>query len=93
MDFEQVRWVAHLGRLALSDAELMASAAELAAILDFVDQLREADVRGVEAMAHPLDVTNTFRDDTPALSLPSDVALTNAPARRGDYFGVPAVLD
>jgi aspartyl-tRNA(Asn)/glutamyl-tRNA(Gln) amidotransferase subunit C len=93
MDVEQVRWVAHLGRLALSDAELNAMTAELSAILAYVDQLRGVDVTGVEPLAHPLDVTNNFRDDEPAPSLTIDDALANAPARHGDFFGVPAVLD
>jgi aspartyl-tRNA(Asn)/glutamyl-tRNA(Gln) amidotransferase subunit C len=44
-------------------------------------------------MAHALETHNVFRDDTPAPSLPVDAALANAPARKGDFYGVPAVLD
>jgi len=93
MDVEQVRWVAHLGRLALSDKELAEMAAELSAILAYVEQLREVDVAGVNPLAHPLEVTNAFRDDAATPPLAVDDALANAPARQGDFFGVPAVLD
>ena len=90
---EQVRWVAHLARLELSDADVAHLTPQLAAILDYVDQLKQVNTEGVEPLAHPLKVHNVFRDDEPAPSLPVDAALANAPARLGDFFGVPAVLD
>jgi aspartyl-tRNA(Asn)/glutamyl-tRNA(Gln) amidotransferase subunit C len=90
---EQVGWVAHLARLELSDAELTAMTAQLGAILDYVEQLRQVDTDGVEPLAHPLPLENVFRDDEPVPSLPVDEALANAPDRRGDFYGVPAVLD
>jgi len=90
---EQVRWVAHLARLELSDADVAHLTPQLAAILDYVDQLKQVNTEGVEPLAHPLKVHNVFRDDEPAPSLPVDAALANAPARLGDFFAVPAVLD
>jgi len=44
-------------------------------------------------LAHPLPIQNIFRDDEPAPSLPVDAALANAPAREGDFYRVPAVLE
>ncbi len=88
-----VRWVAHLARLELTDAELGEMARQLGAILDYFQQLQELNTAGVEPLAHPVAVTNVFRDDEPAPSLPVAASVANAPDRHGDFFGVPAVLD
>jgi len=93
MDIEQVRKVARLARLELSDADLAIMAQQLSAILDYVDQLKALDTEVVEPMAHPLPLQNVFRPDEPGQSLAVDEALRNAPSRVGDFFGVPAVLD
>lgn len=90
---DDVRWVAHLARLELSDADLQLMSRQLSAILDYVTQLQQVNTDGVEPLAHALDVHNVFREDAPAPSLPVAVALANAPDRRGDFYGVPAVLD
>ena len=90
---EEVRWVAHLARLELTDAELATMTRQLAAIVEYVDQLREVNTEGVEPLAHALDVANVFRPDEPSPSLPVDEVLANAPKRSGDFYSVPAVLD
>jgi aspartyl-tRNA(Asn)/glutamyl-tRNA(Gln) amidotransferase subunit C len=90
---EQVRWVANLARLDLSPADLAKMTEQLSAILAYVDQLKQVPTDGVEPLAHPLKVHNVFRADEPAGSLPVNDALANSPDRRGDYFGVPAVLE
>ena len=90
---EEVRWVAHLARLELTDAELDTMTRQLGAIVDYVAQLRQVNTDGVEPLAHALAVHNVFRADEPAPSLPVEEALANAPDRRGDFFGVPAVLE
>ena len=90
---DDVRWVAHLARLELSDAEFETMTRQLGSILDYVDQLKAVDTQGIEPLAHPLPVENVFRPDEPGSSLPTGEALANAPDRRGDFYGVPAVLD
>jgi aspartyl-tRNA(Asn)/glutamyl-tRNA(Gln) amidotransferase subunit C len=95
---DEVRWVAHLARLELSEAELETMTRHLSAIVGYVDQLRQVNTDGVEPLAHALEVHNVFRDDDPAPSLSIDDALANAPDRREDaegrrYYGVPAVLE
>jgi aspartyl-tRNA(Asn)/glutamyl-tRNA(Gln) amidotransferase subunit C len=90
---DEVRWVAHLARLALTDAELATMTRHLSAIVDYVKQLQQVNTDGVEPLAHALDVANVFRGDDPSPSLPVSEALANAPDRRGDFYGVPAVLD
>ncbi len=93
LSIDQVRKVAKLARLELSEADLARMQPQLSAILDYVAQLERLDTEGVEPLAHPLPVQNVFREDEPAPSLPVDEALKNAPIRTGDYFGVPAVFD
>ena len=87
-----VRWVAHLARLELSDAELDSMARHLSTILNYVDQLQQINTDNVEPLAHPLPIHNVFGEDEPAPSLPVDAALVNAPKREGDFYSVPAVL-
>ena len=95
---DEVRWVAHLARLELSEAERETMTRQLAAIVGYVDQLRQVNTDGIEPLAHALSVHNVFRQDEPAPSLPVDEALANAPDRRADaggkqYYAVPAVLE
>jgi aspartyl-tRNA(Asn)/glutamyl-tRNA(Gln) amidotransferase subunit C len=93
MDIEQVRWVAHLARLELSNDELSLIAKQLGSIIEYVNQLQCVDTGGVEPLAHPFAVENVFREDKLGTSLKPDEALENAPKRDGDYFSVPKVLD
>jgi aspartyl-tRNA(Asn)/glutamyl-tRNA(Gln) amidotransferase subunit C len=90
---EEVRWVAHLARLALSDSELETMTRQLGAIVGYVNQLQQVPTDGVEPLAHALDLHSVFRPDEPAPSLSVADALANAPDRRGDFYGVPAVLE
>jgi aspartyl-tRNA(Asn)/glutamyl-tRNA(Gln) amidotransferase subunit C len=90
---EQVDWVAHLARLELSAGERETMARQLTAVLDYVQQLQRVNTEGIEPLAHPLPVHNVFREDASQPSLPVADALANAPDRRGDFYGVPAVLD
>ena len=95
---QQVRDIAVLARLELSEAELDEMARQLGAIVGYFAQLEEVSTEGVEPLAHALPVANVFRDDELAPSLSIDDALANAPDRRRDgrgdrFFGVPAVLE
>ncbi|MCY2948453.1 MAG: Asp-tRNA(Asn)/Glu-tRNA(Gln) amidotransferase subunit GatC [Planctomycetota bacterium] len=90
---DQVRWVAHLARLDLSTPEITALTPQLAAIVDYVDQLAQLDTQGIEPLAHALPVHNVFREDEPTPSLTVAEALANAPRKLGDCYAVPAVMD
>jgi aspartyl-tRNA(Asn)/glutamyl-tRNA(Gln) amidotransferase subunit C len=90
---EQVRWVAMLARLELTEAELQLMTGQLNRIVEYVNQLQSLNTNGVEPLAHALDVANVFRADEPQPSLAVDEALANAPKRKGDFYAVPAVLD
>lgn len=93
MKAEEVRWVAHLARLDLSEAELGLMTRQLSAIVGYVNLLQQVNTEGVEPWAHALPIHNVFRPDEPGISLTVDAALANAPDRHGDFYGVPAVLD
>jgi aspartyl-tRNA(Asn)/glutamyl-tRNA(Gln) amidotransferase subunit C len=93
IDEAQVRHIAKLARLNLTDEEVSTFAVQLANIVDYVQQLAAVDTTGVEPMAHPLPVTNVMREDEPRPGFEPDQALANAPEREGDFFRVPAVLD
>lgn len=89
---EDVRKVATLSRLTLSDEEVAHFAEQLSSVLDYVSKLAELDVEGVEPMAHAMDITNVLRDDEPADGLSVDAALTNAPQKDPPFFKVPKVI-
>jgi len=93
IDVQQVRSVARLARLELSESEIEQFAGQLSAILEYFEKLNELDTSQVEPLAHCLPIHNVFRDDTPQASLSTEEALANAPQRTGDYFKVPKILD
>ena len=93
LSIDEVRWIARLARLELTDQELQTMTRQLGQIVEYVNQLQQVDTEGVEPLAHALDIHNVFRDDQPAPSLTVADALANAPCRRQDFFSVPAVLD
>ncbi len=88
-----VRHIATLSRLQLSDNEIAMMTEELSAIVGYVDQLSEVDVEGVVPTAHAVEVQNVFRDDVVRDSIGADKALANAPEREETFFKVPKVLD
>jgi aspartyl-tRNA(Asn)/glutamyl-tRNA(Gln) amidotransferase subunit C len=92
LNADEVRKVADLARLELTDAELDVMARQLSAIVDYINQLQQVNTDGVEPLAHALDVHDVFRDDVSGQSLKPDDALANAPARKGDFYRVPPVF-
>lgn len=89
----EVRWVAHLARLAITPQEAAYFAGQLGQIVAYVAQLQQASVEGVEPLINVSGAENVFREDGAAPSLVPADALANAPVRRDDFFAVPAVLD
>jgi len=88
-----VRKVARLARLQLTDAEIELYARQLGQVLEYVELLRAVDTSGIEPMAHAIEMQNVFRADEPSPSLPRAAALANAPQSDGRHFLVPAILD
>jgi aspartyl-tRNA(Asn)/glutamyl-tRNA(Gln) amidotransferase subunit C len=93
IDEAQVRKVAQLGRLELSDQEVRQFSGQLSAIVEYIEKLNELNTDGAEPLAHCLPVHNVLREDTPRPSLTNEQALANAPDREDVYFKVPKILD
>ncbi len=93
IDAEQVRKVAKLARLELTDAEVQEFTGQLGAILGYVDKLSELETTDVEPLAHCLPISNVFRKDEVRDSLGTERVLANAPQRDGSFFKVPKILD
>jgi aspartyl-tRNA(Asn)/glutamyl-tRNA(Gln) amidotransferase subunit C len=93
IDAEQVRKVARLARLELTEAEIDEFTGQLGAILAYVEKMNELDTQAVEPLAHCLPITNVFRADEVGESLGPDKTLANAPQRDGSFFKVPKILE
>ena len=87
-----VRHVAKLSRLKLTDDEIAHLTTELGQVLGYIGKLNELDVTDVEPMAHPTDMTNKFRKDIPTPGLPNEDVLRNAPDADPPFFKVPKVI-
>ena len=90
---DDVRKVASLARLRVSDDELDSLASDLRAIIGYVQVLDEVDTTGIEPMVHAVELKNVLRPDIPVESLPRQAALSNAPRTDGKYFLVPAIIE
>ena len=93
LDQDQVRHIAMLARLKLTDDEYGESVEKLSKIVDFVDQLSQADTSGVVPMAHPLDAVQRLRPDVVTESDERDRYQENAPAVTDGLYLVPKVLE
>jgi aspartyl-tRNA(Asn)/glutamyl-tRNA(Gln) amidotransferase subunit C len=92
----EVRYVADLANLRLTDDEVNRMSRDLGEILTYIEQLNELDTASVEPMAQVLfsgDETATLREDVPHLTLGSELAIVNAAVSGAGYFKVPKVID
>ncbi len=92
---EQVRYVADLANLHLTDDEVRKFQADLDEILVHLDRLNEVDTSRCEPMAQVLYAAEeiaTLRPDRPRPGLGTELALANAPAAGSGYFKVPEVI-
>ena len=90
---QDVRKVASLARLKVSDAEVESLLGDLTAILDYIDVLNEVDTTGIQPMVHAVELHDVLRADVVVESLPRAEALRNAPRTDGEYFLVPAIKE
>ncbi len=90
---EQVRHIAKLARIAMSDAEVEAMVPELNNILGWVEQLAEVDTDGVEPLTAVIDQKLRLRDDVVTDGNIRDAVLVNAPAAEHGFFAVPKVIE
>jgi aspartyl-tRNA(Asn)/glutamyl-tRNA(Gln) amidotransferase subunit C len=90
---EQVRHIARLARIAMSDEELERLVPELNNILGWVEQLGEVDTDGVEALATVIDQKLRLREEVVTDGNIRDEVLANAPDAQHGFFVVPKVIE
>lgn len=90
---DEVKHVAKLARLYLSDREMEQMTADMGGIIDFADQLNELSTDGVEPTAHAIPVHNVFREDELLGSFDREKLLKNAPQRDEECYLVPRVVE
>ncbi len=88
-----VKYVAHLARLALTPEEEQKLGAQLGHILGYIEKLKELDVTNVEPTAHAVPLVNVTRPDELRPSLSHDEAMRNAPAQSNGLFIVPRIVE
>ena len=87
-----VRYVAGLARLELSDEEIAEFQPQLNAIMEHVEALKELDIEGIEPTAHAAPVFDRMRNDEPHTSLPVESVMQNAPDQSQNQIRVPKVV-
>jgi aspartyl-tRNA(Asn)/glutamyl-tRNA(Gln) amidotransferase subunit C len=93
MDKDQVQHIAMLARLRVADEEIADTVDKLSRIVDFVDQLSQADTADVVPMAHPLDAAQRLSPDVVTEPNERDEFQENAPAVDNGFYLVPKVIE
>jgi aspartyl-tRNA(Asn)/glutamyl-tRNA(Gln) amidotransferase subunit C len=88
---DQVRHVANLARLGLTDEQVKRMSEQLGAILDSIEKIQELDLENVPPTSNPLNLTNVFRPDELRAELTGEEALSTAPEPVDDLFAVPRI--
>lgn len=90
---DEVKHIAKLARLRLSDDEAENYRTDLDSILNYVQSLEELNTEGVVPMSHVLDIKNVWREDVPGAGKNAEALLSNAPDREKDYYKVPKIME
>ena len=90
---EEVRHVAMLFRMSMSEEETAKFQQQLSQILDYFQVLQQVDTEGVPPTSHPISLENVMRADEPRPSYPTEDILANAPLSEAGFFRVRAVLE
>ena len=90
---EELEHVARLARLELTEEEIELFQVQLGAVLERAKRIQNLPLDDLPPTAHPIDLTNVFRQDVVEPSPLPDQILENAPQREGDLFRVPRILE
>jgi aspartyl-tRNA(Asn)/glutamyl-tRNA(Gln) amidotransferase subunit C len=93
LSLDDVRRIAHLARIEVTDAEVAAVQAELNGILGLVEQLQAADTRGIEPMSHAQDVGLRLREDAVTEADQHRAFQAISPQVEADLYLVPKVIE
>lgn len=89
----EVKHIATLSRLELTDEEIELMREQLDSILNFIDKLNEVDTTNIEPTSHVIELHNVLRDDVLSNQENTDSTLFNAPDRHESFFRVPRIID
>jgi aspartyl-tRNA(Asn)/glutamyl-tRNA(Gln) amidotransferase subunit C len=90
---DEVRHVAELAKLRLTDDEVTQYAEQLSAILEYAERLQRVDTSNVPPTPYVLPLENVLREDMPEPGLSNEEALANAPDSADGFFRVRAVFE
>jgi len=93
LSLEEVRGIAYLARIAVTDAELAEVQSQLNGIFGLVEQLQAVDTAGIEPMAHAQDVTLRLRSDIVTETDQHPLFQSIAPQVEADLYLVPKVIE
>ncbi len=93
LSYEQVKHIAWLARLGLSEEEVEKFSLQLSGILETFEILRQVDTANVPPATHTIPLQNVFRKDEVADSYSQAEILSNAPKQQGDCFQVQAIIE
>jgi len=89
---DQVKHVAKLANLPLNDSQIEEYSGQLSKILDYIDQLNQADVSNIEPTYNVSGQNSVTREDEPAKSLTQEASLSNAPQKSDGFFVTKGVF-
>lgn len=90
---DEVKYIANLARLHITDDEISEYSRQLSDILDYAQKISEIDTKNVEPMTHSVPMQNVFRPDESKDSGIQQKILKNAPDRVNDTFRVPKIIE
>ena len=90
---EEVKHVAHLARLAITDEEAEKFADQLGKITAFAEQLNELDTTNVKPTSHVFPIVNVMREDVAQKGLDREVMMLNVKEQEGGQVKVPSILE
>lgn len=93
ISIDQVKHVAHLARLAITEEEAEVFQKQLERIISFAEELNELDTENVEPTSHALKMKNVMREDVPEKGLPREEVLKNVPEHQDGLIKVPSILE
>ena len=93
LDLDEVRRIAHLARIEITNDEAQHALAQLVDIFAMIERMQAVDTTGIEPMAHPLGGSQRLRDDVVTAGDQREAVLVNAPAQLGGLYIVPRVVE
>jgi aspartyl-tRNA(Asn)/glutamyl-tRNA(Gln) amidotransferase subunit C len=93
LTLSDVKRIAHLARIEVTDAEAGHALGQLNDIFKLIEQLQSVDTSGVEPMSHPLGGSQRLREDMAGSTENREASMRNAPAQQDGLFLVPKVIE